>query len=463
MRKAKKMVKRLSKTFMIMLVVFGMVVTYALPIAKVSATGGEHDVTFTINVSNESNVTLVARGAIGELENNVAGDGLVGYREGYDREGGYIIGFDDTYNDNGYANEKISVTCSSDKSCTATVTVPDGHGVKVTVGGDTPFRFKLNGNDYDASPLEENANVEVVNYDPEEPFDGNAYLVWSCGDKICYHLFEGLSNDAGFVKASTIVANNDANETFDVHASEKFFAPKDAFLAKKAEIDANSVDIEDLIGPDGIDFPPVNEPYSNNAYTSYGDRRFKITIYGDDYRGVKLADLNELTYYPSVWTDPLGRVESYDISGTTKDEPVDIETVLIEPTIIIKSLSQYNGFNISSIEPLDVPEGAVRVTEDNGKYRFAFSSNFYDKVVFKVTSTNDETFYLRINRLTLNVENDEIMYEPDAKDVDILATFYFDRTTSYSDYVLTAKIEYKDGTTKKINNWIKRSSLYRRI
>ena len=48
----------------------------------------------------------------------------------------------------------------------------------------------------------------------------------------------------------------------------------------------NSIDIEDLIGPDGIDYQPVGEPVSNNAYTSYGDRSFKVTIYGSKYRGV---------------------------------------------------------------------------------------------------------------------------------------------------------------------------------
>ena len=448
MKKIKKSFKKLPRIFMTILVIFGILLTYVSPITKVYANNGEYNVTITINVSNESDVTLVAKGPSGDLANNVEGDNLSGRRGSNTNDN--IIGFEDDATGDPLG---VSVTCSSDKLCTAIVTVPDGHGVRLSVGGDAPFRFKFNDNDYDSNntQITSNATFEVVDYEPEEPFDGEAYLVWSCGEKICYHLFEGLSNEGSFVKASTIIATNDANETFDVHAREKFFAPKDLFLERKAEIDANSVDIEDLIGPDGIDYMPVGEPDSNNAYTSYGNRSFKITIYGDDYRGVKLADLNELTYYPSAWTDPLGRVESYDISGTTKDNPVDIETVLIEPTINIKALSAYNGFNISSIEALDVPEGAVRVTKDNDKYKFTFSSNFYDKVVFKVTSTNNETYYLRINRLTLGVENDQVIYRPSDNDVDVIATFYFDRNTSYSDYILTAKIEYKDGTTKVVN------------
>ena len=439
--------KKINKKIISLTLVSSMLVSYIVPITKVFASGSTQ-VAITINVDASSDVTLTARNSDGPVANNVTGDGLVGIRGESDNN---IIGFNDTTNNSGYSNSDVSVVCSSNKSCVATITVPEDHGVKVGVGGDTPFGFTLNGNEYFGTPLKNGATVVIVNKDIEENnFNGDAYLVWSCGNKICYHLFHGLSNNASFVQASTITADNDSSKTFDVHAEEKFFAPPELFATKKAEIDANTIDINSLIGPEGIDYMPVGEPSLNNAYTSYGNRNFKITIYGDEYRGVSLGSLSDLKYYPSAWTDDLARIESYDISGTTKENPTDIDTVLLEPTVNIKALNSYNGFEIAKIEALDVPTNAVTITKANGEYKLKFSSNFYDKVVFKVTSTNNETYYLRVNRLTLGVNNDEVIYRPNGDDIDIIANFYFDRTTSYEDYILTAKIEYKDGSTKVV-------------
>ena len=278
----------------------------------------------------------------------------------------------------------------------------------------------------------------------------NAYLVWSCDNKICYRLVSGLSNNVTFVKDSDLVANNDPTKTFDVHAEAKFFASYTDFNSKKAEIDANSVSINSLIGEDGIDYPPVGEPTSNNAYTSYGNRSFKVTIYGSNYRGITLGSLSDLTYYTSAWTDPLARVESYDISGTTKDNPTDIETILLEPIVNIKALA-YNGFTITGIEALDVPDGAVVITKDGDNYKFNFKSHFYDNVVFKVTGSDNKVFYMRINRVVLSTLNKKMVYPPNIGSFDLFTDFYFDRLTSYSNYILKAKIEYKDGTTKIVN------------
>lgn len=278
----------------------------------------------------------------------------------------------------------------------------------------------------------------------------NAYLVWSCDNKICYSLVEELSNNAKFIAASTIEASNVAGKYFDVNADNKFFSPYSAFQTKKTQIDANSIDIEDLIGPDGIDYQPVGEPVSNNAYTSYGDRSFKVTIYGSKYKGVTLGSLSDLTYYPSTWTDPLVRIESYDISGTSKENPTDIETILLEPIINIKALA-YNSFEIASIEALDVPNGAVTITKDGDDYKFSFKSNFYDNVVFKVTDTDGNQYYIRINRKVLFVQREVVMYPSNIGNLDVFTDFYFNRAKSYSDYVLKAIIEYKDGTTKLVN------------
>ena len=331
-----------------------------------------------------------------------------------------------------------------------TIYVPNNTSVTLTGAGiNAGYTAKIIKNNVsESSPVEISNITGTTNIDVE--FLINAYLVWSCDNKICYKLINDLSNNAKFIAASTIEASNVAGKHFDVNANEKFFAPYDKFQTKKAQIDANSIDIEDLIGPDGIDYQPVGEPVSNNAYTSYGDRSFKVTIYGSKYRGVTLGSLSDLTYYPSTWTDPLVRIESYDISGTSKENPTNIETILLEPIINIKSLA-YNSFEIASIEALDVPTGAVTITKDGDDYKFSFSSNFYDNVVFKVTDTANNSYYFRINRKVLFVQKEIVMYPSNIGNLDVFTDFYFNRAKSYSDYVLKAIIEYKDGTTKLVN------------
>ena len=189
---------------------------------------------------------------------------------------------------------------------------------------------------------------------------------------------------------------------------------------------------------------PVGEPSDNNAYVSYGDRNFKVVIYNDEYKGLTIGDLSDLNYYPSSWTNPFIRQDQFDISGTTKNNPTTINTVLLESTLVIKTL-EYNSFNISSIEALDVPKEAVTITKVNNEFRLEFSSNFYNNVVFKVTDSNDEVSYFQVKRFTIdgwikNVDNHPVL----------TADFYFDKNRTYSDFDIKAKIVYKDGTTKNV-------------
>ena len=157
-----------------------------------------------------------------------------------------------------------------------------------------------------------------------------------------------------------------------------------------------------------------------------------------------MGDLSQLHYYPEEWTNPFIMRDQFDISGTTKAKPSPVTSILLEDTVMIKAIN-VNNFVIASIEPLDVPEDAVTVTSENGEFRLVFSSNFYSNVVFKVTGTDGSVSYMTIKRFTIDawikyVDNHPVL----------AAEFYFDKNRSYDDFNLTAKIVYKDGTSKNV-------------
>ena len=92
-----------------------------------------------------------------------------------------------------------------------------------------------------------------------------------------------------------------------------------------------------------------------------------------------------------------------------------------------------------------MPEDAVTVTKENEEFKLEYSSNFYDEVVFKVTDTKGGVSYMQIKRYTIDgwikfVDNHPVL----------TADFYFDREKSYKDFDLTAKIIYKDGTSRNV-------------
>ncbi len=377
-----------------------------------------------------------------------------------------FLGFKSHKTDTEFAASDITISCTNNKSCTAVITVPDGDGIDVLLGGDSKFEFegnmnnitvnqnliaKLKGNNTQQNNnTQENNQQSGENQEQQvgEQFDGKAVVVWSCGNSICYHVFANLSsNEVNYIKASNVSDDRDETKKFDVHAKEKFFAVKKEFDKRKAEIDANKVSINDLIGPDGIDYQPVNEPVENNALVAYGDRNFKAIIYGEDFKGLSIGSLDDLDYYPSEWNDWFLRRETYDMGGTTRDNPVEIDTILLQKKINLKLLTNLNDYSITKIEALDVPSDAVKITKKNdGSYDFEFASNFYDKVVFKVTTSDKKVQYIYINRRT----TDPWIRTDKGKEGIVVETFY-DRKKSYKDLDVIAKIVYKDGSSKVVH------------
>jgi len=274
----------------------------------------------------------------------------------------------------------------------------------------------------DDNPNPGTGGVEPGPEPGESYFDGKAYVVWSCGSGVCYHYFDNIpafdDGNSTFYKDTEVTADNKEGETFDVHAKYMGWYLKDTFdewknlyeVATGKTLNWDTMDPELILGepnqlireleesaiaanacvkPDE-DAPredqdefescihlyaaqhdhkiwthklqPVGEPTANNAYVSYGDRNFKVVIYSNKYKGVTMGDLSDLHYYPSRWTNPFLRTDQYDISDTTKEKPALMDSILLESTVKIKSLG-YNSFEIASIEALDVPKEAVKITK----------------------------------------------------------------------------------------------------
>ena len=297
-------------------------------------------------------------------------------------------------------------------------------------------------------------NTKTFKVDEPRDFDGKAALLWECDGKICYNYseFQDVHVDeyGTFIAANTIEnenSNASSSIKFDVHSRVKFFAPYWKFLSRKADIDAADANIDSFKGEGKIDVAPLNEPIENNAYVSYGNRAFKIIIYGEDYKGITIGKLSDLAYYPADWVSWFKRRESFDISGTTKDTPVEMLGYVLQDRINIKKLA-YTDYTIESIEPLDVPTGAVVVnSKDDGSYDLVFNSNFYSKVEFKVTDSDGNEHFFVFNRRTTDPY---IATEDGGPRAGIVAEVFYDNDLSYTDYTVLAKIQYKDGTTKVV-------------
>lgn len=373
----------------------------------------------------------------------------------------------------------ITLDCNSNKE-TCTYTVPSGKGFKFSyVGTDMDvlntdgehgclvgMEYVINhgGNFGIFEPSDEAHKPGQCSTEPnnnnnsntEEPFDGKAVLVWSCNNKICYKEFTGLDQGTKifYYQASSIKADNYPTAEFDVHADTKFFAPKSLFDKRKTEITASNeaanptMKIDDLVGPPekgGINYRPVNEPYETNAYVSYGDRNFKAIIYNNKFKALKMGNFEDLHYFPGAWENKLTRRESFDISDTTKANPVEFEMPLLESKFRLK-VDEIGGLTVKSITPLDVPEGAVTVKKVDSEYEFKFNSRFYNKVVFKLVDEDDKEYFFRINRqaMSIKVDGDKV------HDWTIYSDVYFDRNYNWDDLNITIKVVYKDGTSKLV-------------
>lgn len=489
MKNLKKAFKKIPKKAISLFLVLVMVLNYFLPIANVFA-DGEYVIAFTTNGDH----TLEA------VDGHLKIDGqYVDLRDSNDNTIGTV---------ECTSSKACAITVSDGTG--GTLNYNSANKFELYMQGhevDPTFSFSANEDILVQDYVTNQGGNQGGQQEPENEsnFDVKAYVVWSCTTGVCYHYFDNIpgfdDGNSVFYKDSTITADNNSNITFDVNAEYKGWAIKEDFerwvndYKAKNEIDTINwaqVNPEDIfLEPRNMSewenqaiaahactkpaqdahwteekafevcvdeyaftqsgilplviLQPLGEPEYNNSYVSYGDRNFKSVIYNDNYKGVTIGDLSSLNYYPSTWTNPYLRRDQFDISGTTKNNPTGIATILLEKVVKIKEIN-VNNFTISNIEALDVPANAVSISKENGEWRLEFSSNFYDNVVFKVTDSNGGESYIQIKRYTVDA-----WIRFDNNRPVLTADFYFDRTKSYTDFDLTAKIVYKDGTTKNVS------------
>lgn len=492
MKKVNRRLTKMSKRLVAIISVLAITLGCFAPAIKILAEtfgSGDYGVSFDLENKNEFIVNSVT------INGNTWTSGTDQYRSSNDTYQ-IVISIDKKGDDipdigwGGNWNNLITKTSTNDgDTYTYTLTV-NNQNHENFIGLHTQIQQQNNNNN-------DNNDQEQGN---EPHFDGRAYVIWSCGNGTCYHYFDNIpgfdNGNSTFYKNTDVTADNNTSIVFDVDARYKGWALKadfdrwvNAYKQKYnvSEVDWANVDPEGIVGNppdmrewedaaikagacttnntpydvfqacvDGyymqesgnlpfIKLQPVGEPEDKNAYVSYGDRNFKVVIYNDDFKGVTMGDLSDLSYYPSSWANPFVMRDQFDISGSTKDKPALMDSILLENTVKIKALN-YNSFAISSIEALDVPSDAVTITKDNnGDFRLVFSSNFYDNVVFKVKDTNGQESYIQVKRYTIDG-----WIGHDNNHPVLIADFYFDRNRSYTDFDLKAKIIYKDGITKKV-------------
>ncbi len=294
---------------------------------------------------------------------------------------------------------------------------------------------------------------------PENNFDGRAYFVWQGkDDTLCVHEITGLeeSRSQGDIIAFDIiyipvsdVKDDDTGEQF-VIGNENYFwmwsAAEQFIEDNNSSYTAFANALDNIWGtPEfrSIAIDPCGAEDGNSTVCTNGDRNFRATIYDDTtFEGVAFSqNENDYTYFPSFW-DNVFFTNTVDISNSTAEEPAVYEAFLIEPTIHFgKADNSVNEF--TGIRALNVPDGAVTITENPaGGYDIEFGSNFFDNVVFEITTAN-ENYYIEIARTAIQVFDTN---GPEEENPQVVAKIFYDKDESYTDYEVYATIHYKDGS-----------------
>lgn len=295
----------------------------------------------------------------------------------------------------------------------------------------------------------------------QRTFNGEVYFAWNDRNGgFHYHLITGIPGfdevngtyPVKYINSSTIVDDVDHTTKWEFGQKPYEFCWKEDFEQYLGSTEfANNQNKFDGILPaqeDGFAVDPCGAKDGANSISTNGDRNFRLTIINDSegstYEGVKVGTTG--SYFPGFW-DRVFYSDVTDISETTKSNPATIESYLLSDTVTLES--DGIGSQITDIKALDVPSGAVSVTKSGSKYNIKFNSNYYDKVVFEVTSGTTK-YFVRIARVTLQVHDN---FGPNCTNPKITATFFYPNTSSYNQYEVYANIEYSNGKieTKKLS------------
>ena len=297
--------------------------------------------------------------------------------------------------------QDIYVTLSNNNK-TATIKIyNNNNGIMLSRSGDSIFDIDNYSGSFDL--ITQDTTLTISEREQEAPFDGKVLLIWQCGEETCKHEFN-LTNpqQMTYVLDSTIKDDADDQLVFDLkkalngESKAAYVLPSDLeawetlYTQTHSNYDFRTVDIDLLL--DGR-MREIEEQYEQNgicehtgnpgefeqcidnhahptivdrglaarlsngqemganSHIAYGDNVFKITVYTDDYVGLKE---DESTYNYRRERFETMYSESKDISGTTKENPYVLDTLLIERKTIISS-NNINGVEFKEVKALDVP------------------------------------------------------------------------------------------------------------
>lgn len=289
--------------------------------------------------------------------------------------------------------------------------------------------YTLDGN---ASPYE----VEHLDFTTSSGGSDECYIAWLDSNGVFrYHHFTGLAPyDSGiinFFSAPEVIDEIDPSAHIDATLSEESYEFLNSSFDPTAQAFATLTTGAEKLAyvkdrDNNLSIDPCGAYSEANAISTNGDRMFTITIFGSEYEGVTVG--GQGTYIPGFWR---AHSDTIDISGSTEGSPVEYTAYLLDSTITLRSVSDDFSAPITAVEPVGVPAKAVTVTaRGDGVFALAFHSNYYDSVVFKVTTDDNQTLYMRINRITM-----QMAAKPGEQGRNYLV-IYYPSSKSYSDYTI---------------------------
>ncbi|MBQ6127827.1 hypothetical protein IJI69_04015 [Candidatus Saccharibacteria bacterium] len=311
------------------------------------------------------------------------------------------------------------------------------------------------------------AGIASAEGEGEHTFNGRAWFIWNCDDDLCRYQITGLTEptESGedityttkYVKSSDVVDRDDNTKKLDLNELLNLAAATPAnklapylFIYDDCISGAENTCIDSIDSVttwDGLEtwwdanitdydtqqnfaIDPTGASAGANIISTNGNRKFRATIYDDtDYYGISNASsTTDLTYYPEFWNTAFFN-PAYDVSGTSLSNPKIIQSFLLEPKVTLKSDDISAPIANIEVASEGVPASAVTITpKGDGKFDIVFNSNYYDKVVFRITSGGN-SYYAAIARVVVghDYERNPVLYVPlgDSKEYDLIATYYF--------------------------------------
>ena len=291
----------------------------------------------------------------------------------------------------------------------------------------------------------------------ESCFSGTVYFVWQgAEDTICLYKISGLDNfeypEIAYIPVTDII-DDVTGEHYSVSNKNYYWMWDSAadfvnsYKDKDAAYSQLAADLEaDETTKRTYAIDPAGAVSGASTICTNGDRVFRATIY--DKGSFEGLDFNvneaDYTYFPDFW-DNILTSNSIDISGTTQAAPAVYEAFMLESTVHFAK--NYGSANeITGVKALGVPSGAVdiRKVDADGGYDIEFKSNFFDNVLFEITTANG-SYYIRIERIALKASDN---FGPGMTETpQVTARLYYDENTDYKNYEVYATIYNSDGTT----------------